>query len=293
MSENKENLSLRINQVKEKYFFSANETVTSKISALSDLFFRDTMVETDFVLFLASSADRKQKEVIITDKDYNFINRFDLSRHYPWNMFCFQKYNGDFFVGGAVSVSASKVMRNVKIFSADFSLICTLEERYPYFAGKPILSFAKDDIGGMYFCEDMTGITHYLDKNGVVSSFQGEFTSPYQIVYAKGKLYIADLFKTLNLKTGRNISVFAGNKFQQTELTGESIGYSAQTDSFYVSSGYIEKCIRKYDAQCNLLFTKDFEFNDNKYRPVIIAVNKNNLLLYARNQRYPIVYDIY
>jgi|GEM_PF-1834195 len=286
----KNKIALKAQSIREKYYFEYNEFVSLKLSQISNLNFRTISFNENKIFFSNSSPDKKQKEVVVTDREYNILNRYDTSKNYPWEINCITSYNEYYIVCG---VTGDVLTFYPKIFASDFNFLCELPDMIPFFKDKQIISAQKDDKGGMYFCEPHTGVLHYMNNNGQVSSFQSDFKMPFQISYFDGKLYITDLFKTLNLKQGHNVSIFKDNTFYPTGITGESICFSSETGTFFVSSGLIEKCIRKYDLNSNLIFTKDFEFDEDSFTPSVIAINKNNLIACMRNARSPIVYDIY
>ncbi|MEW6536231.1 MAG: hypothetical protein AB1454_11510 [Candidatus Auribacterota bacterium] len=243
------------------------------------------------ILFNNSSPDRKAKEIISVDTNFNILNNYETSAYYPWELSTIASYREMYIVSGLTTVNM--VLFSAKLFSQDFNLIGELEDEIPFFKDKAIMSVINDDKGGIYFCESMSGVLHYLNPNGNISSYQGNFIYPIQLAYFNDTLYIIDFFQTANLKKTRNISTFRNGAFQQTELTGESIAYSKELDCFFVGSGMLENTIKKYDAEGNLIFTKDFDFSETHYTPVFLSVNKNHLLVCARESNSPIVYDIY
>lgn len=282
---------LKAEQICSKYHFKYNEKATAKLSKISNLIFRTIHGDNNTIIFNTSSADRKQKEIVVADKEYNVLNRYDMSQYYPRAISCIEPFEDKYMVSG-ITV-CGEMLYYTQIFSKDFKLIGKLEDKVPFFKNKQISTTVNDDKGGTYFCEAIKGIVHYLDQNGKISSFHGDFKEPFQVSYFNDTLYITDYFLWLRLKKACNISIFKNNRFSQTNLSGQSICYSSELNCFFLTSTLLENCIRKYDAEGNLILIKDFDFNNNNYKPFTIATNNNHLLVCVRNSNSPIVYDIY
>ncbi len=277
-------------EIKNKFCFEYNEEATTKISAIKNIYIRNCFKDEDKILFNSISKDLTKSEIIVTDQDYNMINRFDTSQYSTWIISCIERFKDNYIIRG---ILLDENKQNVRIFSKDFKLLGNLEDVIPFFKNKEILSFVKDDKGGLYFLEGNTGVLHYLYKNEKILSFQGDFKEPFQVSCFNNTLYMTDLFLWMRLKKACNISIFKNSKFYQTDLTGESICHSSKLDCFFVASEFSENCVKKYDAYGNLVFIKNFDYSKNNYKPTFIEINNNHLLICERNSNSPIVYDIY
>ncbi|MDX9702316.1 MAG: hypothetical protein RBU23_04625 [Candidatus Auribacterota bacterium] len=284
-----DNVSQKAAALSQRYCLRLNTVAGEKACSLSDKMCVRVTITADTILFNNSTADFKVREFIFTDRDYNVLSKFELKTDEPWLVSAVVPYK-NFYIVCYIDTKPKPALYLADIYSDTFNREGELAEIIPFFKDRQIAFAVSDTAGGIFFLEAYTGMLHYMADDGQITSYNGNFMIPNHASFFNGSLYIADIHKVLELRETSNIIAFKDGVFHETGILGGCIEGCDKLNCFFVTSSFAEKILRKYDYENNLIFEKNFDYEQNVITPRAIGVNKNHLLIIDGR---PYIYDIF
>jgi len=274
-------LKSKIERIKQDYCFLYNTKLTDKLSEIMDFSVEYIFKCEDRIFF---SQKYPCKTILVLDTNYNLIKKYTIENINNLHVYNIYRYKGNYIVCDFSG-------EHSHYFDPDFNYLGIPPD--PLGKKKNILSVVEDDKGGLYCTVKNSGTLYYFDKNQNEFSYQSDFRLGLSMAFFNRTLYILDLLENITLKKAYNIIKFKNGEFIKSNLTGDSICYSDELKCFFISNLIIEKSIRKYNLNDEMVFYKNFETDNKNISPFCVVANRNNLIFINTYTGKPVVYDIY